>query len=160
MAWLPWLAAFQAMLPPGLTLPQVGGCRATSEATFRRDIASASPRVPINDGVRPTVGNVAPDRNGRGCRSLAIVNMTIGKRKRKPLAPPARSVQPAPRRGRPDLVATVAELQAAGVTSLRAIAAELNARGIPTATGVREWRGGAGLAHTSAVVIASAGNAR
>jgi hypothetical protein len=23
MAWLPWRAAFQAMLPPGLTLPQV-----------------------------------------------------------------------------------------------------------------------------------------
>jgi hypothetical protein len=27
MAWLPWRAAAQAMLPPDLTLPQVGGCR-------------------------------------------------------------------------------------------------------------------------------------
>jgi hypothetical protein len=39
-----------------------------------------------------------------------------------------------------DLAAIVAELQAAGVTSLRAIAAALNERGIPTATGVGEWR--------------------
>jgi hypothetical protein len=30
MAWLPWRSAAQAMLPPGLTLPQVG-----SEATTR-----------------------------------------------------------------------------------------------------------------------------
>jgi hypothetical protein len=40
----------------------------------------------------------------------------------------------------PDVAAIVAELQAAGITSLRAIAAELNARGIPTATGVGKWR--------------------
>ena len=39
-----------------------------------------------------------------------------------------------------DLAAIVAELQAAGVTRLRAIAAALNERGIPTATGVGEWR--------------------
>jgi hypothetical protein len=39
-----------------------------------------------------------------------------------------------------DLAAIVAELQAAGVTSLRAIAAALNERRIPTATGVGEWR--------------------
>jgi hypothetical protein len=39
-----------------------------------------------------------------------------------------------------DLAAIVAELQAAGVTSLRAIAAVLNERGIPTATGVGKWR--------------------
>jgi hypothetical protein len=34
----------------------------------------------------------------------------------------------------------VAELQAAGVTSLRAIAAELNKLGIPTAGGRGEWQ--------------------
>lgn len=33
----------------------------------------------------------------------------------------------------------VAELQAAGATSLRAIAAGLNARGIPTARGIGPW---------------------
>jgi hypothetical protein len=39
-----------------------------------------------------------------------------------------------------DLAPVMAELRAAGVTSLRAIAAELNARGIPTATGAGEWQ--------------------
>jgi hypothetical protein len=38
-----------------------------------------------------------------------------------------------------DLAAIVAELRAAGA-SLQAIAASLNERGIPTATGVGEWR--------------------
>jgi hypothetical protein len=33
----------------------------------------------------------------------------------------------------------IAELQASGATSLRAIAAGLNARGIPTARGNGEW---------------------
>jgi hypothetical protein len=40
-----------------------------------------------------------------------------------------------------DLAAIVADLQAAGAT-LQAIAAALNERGIPTATGVGEWRKG------------------
>jgi hypothetical protein len=39
-----------------------------------------------------------------------------------------------------DLAAIVAEPQAVGVTSLRTIAAALNERGIPTATGAGEWR--------------------
>ena len=38
-----------------------------------------------------------------------------------------------------DLSETIAELQAAGATSLRAIAAALNERGIPTARGDGEW---------------------
>jgi hypothetical protein len=38
-----------------------------------------------------------------------------------------------------DLAPTVAELQAAGATSLRAIAAGLNERGIPTARGTGMW---------------------
>jgi hypothetical protein len=38
-----------------------------------------------------------------------------------------------------DLADTIAELQAAGATSLRAIAAGLNERGIPTALGEGEW---------------------
>ena len=38
-----------------------------------------------------------------------------------------------------DLSETIAELQAAGATSLRAIAAGLNERGIPTARGDGEW---------------------
>jgi hypothetical protein len=39
------------------------------------------------------------------------------------------------RRHAADLAPVIAELRAAGVTTLRGIAAELNARGIPTATG-------------------------
>ena len=38
-----------------------------------------------------------------------------------------------------DLAPIIAELQAAGATSLRAIAAGLNARGIPTARGTGTW---------------------
>ena len=38
-----------------------------------------------------------------------------------------------------ELAPIIAELQAAGVTSLRAIAASLNARGIQTATGEGQW---------------------
>jgi Recombinase len=38
-----------------------------------------------------------------------------------------------------DLAPTVAELRAAGATSLRAIAAGLNERGIPTARGTGTW---------------------
>ena len=38
-----------------------------------------------------------------------------------------------------DLAPTIAELRAAGARSLRAIAAGLNARGIPTATGTGKW---------------------
>jgi hypothetical protein len=39
-----------------------------------------------------------------------------------------------------DLAPIVAELQAAGVTSPRGIAAELNLRGIPTLSGRGEWQ--------------------
>lgn len=39
-----------------------------------------------------------------------------------------------------DLAPVIAELRAGGLTSLRAIAGALNARGIPTASGKREWR--------------------
>jgi hypothetical protein len=39
-----------------------------------------------------------------------------------------------------DIAPTIAELQAAGVTSLRGIAAALNERGIPTASGTGEWQ--------------------
>ena len=42
-------------------------------------------------------------------------------------------------RGPLDLSETIAELQAAGATSLRAIATGLNERGIPTARGEGEW---------------------
>src|SRR5262245_3302556 len=38
-----------------------------------------------------------------------------------------------------DVAPIIAELQAAGFTSLRAIAAGLNARGIPTARGPGQW---------------------
>jgi DNA invertase Pin-like site-specific DNA recombinase len=39
-----------------------------------------------------------------------------------------------------DIARTVAALRAAGTTSLRGIAAELNNRGIPTVTGAGSWR--------------------
>jgi len=38
-----------------------------------------------------------------------------------------------------DVLPTIAELQQAGITSLRAIAASLNERGIPTARGRGRW---------------------
>jgi hypothetical protein len=38
-----------------------------------------------------------------------------------------------------DIAPTIAELQAAGATSLRQIAADLNAKGIPTTRGEGEW---------------------
>jgi hypothetical protein len=41
-----------------------------------------------------------------------------------------------------ELAPTVAELQAAGATSLRAIARGLNERGIRTPRGVGEWKAG------------------
>jgi DNA invertase Pin-like site-specific DNA recombinase len=41
-----------------------------------------------------------------------------------------------------DLAPTVADIQAAGTTSLRGIAAELNRRGIRTPRGVGEWKAG------------------
>lgn len=39
-----------------------------------------------------------------------------------------------------DCASTIRALQAAGTTSLRGIAAELNARGIPTASGRGDWQ--------------------
>ena len=39
------------------------------------------------------------------------------------------------------LAATIKDIQASGATTFRAIAVELNARGIPTATGRAEWCG-------------------
>jgi hypothetical protein len=39
-----------------------------------------------------------------------------------------------------DLAPIISELRAAGVVSLRAIAEELDRRGIPTATGRSEWQ--------------------
>jgi hypothetical protein len=41
MAWLPWRSAAQAMLPPGLTLPQVG-----SEATTRSSDGNRQMKYP------------------------------------------------------------------------------------------------------------------
>jgi hypothetical protein len=69
-----------------------------------------------------------------------VADMAISERELE--APPtARTVRAAQADARTaDLAAIVAELQAAGVTSLRAIAAALNEQGIPTATGVGEWR--------------------
>jgi hypothetical protein len=39
-----------------------------------------------------------------------------------------------------DIAPIIAELQAAGVTTLRGIADELNRRGVPTATGRGQWQ--------------------
>jgi hypothetical protein len=49
-----------------------------------------------------------------------------------------------------DLAPTIADIQASGARSLRAIAAALNARGIPTATGSGKMGGGAGRAGVDA----------
>jgi hypothetical protein len=72
--------------------------------------------------------------------------------RRPPASRPNRSFPPGAiqaslqaRQARADARATtlapfIAELRAAGVTSLRAIAAALNERGIPTAAGRGEWQ--------------------
>ena len=39
-----------------------------------------------------------------------------------------------------DIAPTIADIQAGGARSLRDFAAELNARGVPTATGTGEWQ--------------------
>jgi hypothetical protein len=48
-------------------------------------------------------------------------------------------VASAAKRRAADIAPTIAELQAAGAESLRAIAAGLNDRGIPTARGAGQW---------------------
>jgi hypothetical protein len=50
----------------------------------------------------------------------------------------AKPSQSAPKRAA-DLAPTIAELQTAGATSLRAIATAFNERGIPTARGTGTW---------------------
>jgi len=42
VAWLPWLAAAQAALPPGMTLPQVGLETTTHSADGRAATADAA----------------------------------------------------------------------------------------------------------------------
>jgi hypothetical protein len=59
--------------------------------------------------------------------------------KRPCVRQPQRSSRSALKLVPPDLAPTIAELQAAGATSLRAIAAGLNERGIPTARGTGTW---------------------
>ena len=54
------------------------------------------------------------------------------------------------------LAPVIAELQAAGATSLKAIAAGLNERKIPTARGDGEWTGDAGHARHRSHLIALA----
>jgi hypothetical protein len=52
-----------------------------------------------------------------------------------------------------DLAPTIKELQASGATTLQAIAAELNRRGIPTATGRGEWCGFTGSPGAGAAAV-------
>jgi DNA invertase Pin-like site-specific DNA recombinase len=71
----------------------------------------------------------------------------LGGRRRTRLTDDARAVGRAVIAGRArqqaaDIAPTIEELQAAGVTSLRAIAEALNERGIPTSRGVGEWKAG------------------
>ena len=68
--------------------------------------------------------------------------MGKGTRKQIKAARTARAVRTARADARAaDLAPIIADAQAAGATTLQAIAAELNRRGIPTATGRGEWSG-------------------
>jgi hypothetical protein len=68
--------------------------------------------------------------------------MGKGTRKQIKAAHTARAVRTARADARAaDLAPIITELQAAGATSLHALAAELNRRGIPTATGRGDWSG-------------------
>jgi hypothetical protein len=69
-----------------------------------------------------------------------LTSMTIIRRER-PIGEAGRKARTARAAAKAtDLAPTIAELRAAGITSLRAIATELSRRGIPTATGVGEWK--------------------
>jgi hypothetical protein len=54
--------------------------------------------------------------------------------------PPARPSRRAPTLVRLDLAPTIPDIQASGARSVRAIAAELNARKVRTASGRGEWQ--------------------
>jgi hypothetical protein len=70
---------------------------------------------------------------------LLLTSMTIIRRERS-LGEAGRKARTARADARAsELAPIIAELREAGVTSLRTIAAELNARGVPTARGVGEW---------------------
>jgi len=77
--------------------------------------------------MKPTHRHRADERRRRRCEQ------PIGEAGRK-----ARSARADARAS--ELAPIIVELRHAGVTSLRAIAAELSLRGIPTATGVGEWQ--------------------
>jgi DNA invertase Pin-like site-specific DNA recombinase len=74
-------------------------------------------------------------KDARANRSTAR-SWTVRTRPAPPLRRPYRREQML---GRPNIAPVIAELQAAGATSLRAIAAALNAQGIPTSRGQGEW---------------------
>jgi hypothetical protein len=79
-------------------------------------------------------------RLGKG-RFLAVADAAITERELK-AARIARAVRTLRADARAaDLAPIIAELRAAGATTLQAIAAELNRRGIPTATGRGDWSG-------------------
>jgi hypothetical protein len=72
---------------------------------------------------------------------MAVADMAISERELE-AARTARAVRTARADARAaDLAPTIRKLQASSATTLQAIAAELNRRGIPTATGRGEWCG-------------------
>jgi hypothetical protein len=71
---------------------------------------------------------------------VLLTSMTLIRRER-PIGEAGRKARTARADARAsELAPIIAELREAGITSLRAVATELSRRGIPTATGIREWQ--------------------
>jgi DNA invertase Pin-like site-specific DNA recombinase len=84
--------------------------------------------------LRNAKGEVVKDEKGKPIRTNVIANGSDAARAAAHLAVQQRAEGRAA-----DLAPTIKALQAAGATSLRAIAAGLNDQGIPTARGTGEW---------------------
>jgi hypothetical protein len=108
--------------------------------------AAAMPRGRANEPRASAPGSAGPPGVGVGVRQTEGADMAIGRRN---VARLGKEVRPGDKArkvsiARADahaakLAPTIRKLQAGGVTTLRAIAAALNKRNIPTASGRGEW---------------------
>ena len=107
--------------------------RAIATELNRRGIPTASGR---GEWQADTVRQLLARLPGDGAR---MARATHGRAKAAATARAVRTARAVARAA--DLASTIKAIQASGATSLRAIAAELNGRGIPTATGAGRWHG-------------------
>jgi transcriptional regulator with XRE-family HTH domain len=151
MAPILGVQCFLARTALGWSLPQLGRAAGVASHTvrcFERGDSVRPSTVEAIQGALEKAGVIFIDANDGGPgarlakgRFLAVADTAITERELE-AARTARAVRTARADARAaDLAPIIAELQADGVASLRGIAAELNRRGIPTATGRGEWSG-------------------